>query len=174
MAESLNKADKTKTLVSVIIVSWNGKKFVRECLESLFSECKSTSLEVILVDNASTDGTPDLVEKEFPAVKVIKEKRNHGFAKANNIGMRLCHGEYVCLVNSDVKFVENCFEPMVEFMIETSGCGDDWPQDAEADRARFTINHAFPYCLEHILSWHWSGRIFQTFACFCRPINVRF
>ena len=123
----------SKERVSVIIVSWNGKKYVRECLETMLSVCRETNLEVIVVDNASSDGTPEMVEAEFPTVKLIRAGGNLGFSKANNIGIRESTGEYVCLVNSDVKFTENCFEPMVRFLKEHADVGILGPKMLAAD-----------------------------------------
>src|SRR5215472_6321073 len=102
--------------VSVIIVVWNAKAYVIECLNSLRDHCAGTYTEVIVVDNASTDGTPDLVAEMFPEFKVIRNLENLGFAKANNIGMAHSTGEYVCLVNSDVKFTSDCISPMLNYL----------------------------------------------------------
>src|SRR5664279_5578885 len=89
--------------VSVIIVVWNAKKYVLECLDSLRQHGANICTEVIVVDNASSDGTADLVEEMFPSFKLIRNSENLGFAKANNMGMEQSTGDYVCLVNSDVK-----------------------------------------------------------------------
>jgi len=102
--------------VSVIIVVWNAKKYVQECLASLHKYCREAYCEVIVVDNASTDGTPQLVAEMFPAFTLICNSENLGFAKANNIGIARSTGEYVCLVNSDVTFTDDCISPMVEYL----------------------------------------------------------
>jgi GT2 family glycosyltransferase len=102
--------------VSVVIVVWNAKKYVLECLESLREHCKNVYKEVIVVDNCSTDGTPEIVSKLFPEFKLIRNPENYGFAKANNVGMIHCTGEFVCLVNSDVKFTSDCISPMLKYL----------------------------------------------------------
>jgi len=104
--------------VSVVIVVWNAKAYVLECLESLIQHCSGAYTEVIIVDNASTDGTPELIERRFPEFTIIRNTENLGFAKANNIGIQHTTGEYVCLVNSDVKFTSDCFSPMLEYFAE--------------------------------------------------------
>jgi GT2 family glycosyltransferase len=109
--------------VSVVIVVWNAKKYVLECLESLREYCRDVCDEVIIVDNASTDGTPELVSEMFPEFKLIRNSENLGFAKANNIGMAQSSGDYVCLVNSDVKFTGDCFTPMLRFLAENPEVG---------------------------------------------------
>src|SRR5271169_1031204 len=105
-----------KTGVSIIIVVWNAKGYVLECLESLQEHCANAYSEVIVVDNASTDGSAELVAQRFPEFKLIRNSENLGFAKANNIGMSQASGEYVCLVNSDVKFTSDCISPIVKYL----------------------------------------------------------
>jgi GT2 family glycosyltransferase len=106
-----------RNAISVVIVVWNAKKYVLDCLESLSRHCAGLDLEVIIVDNASTDGTPELVERRFPDFKLIRNSENLGFAKANNIGIQASSGEYICLVNSDVKFTGDCISPMMRYLI---------------------------------------------------------
>lgn len=142
----------TKPLVSVIIVSWNAKKYVRECLETLFRTSAGSNLEVILVDNASSDGTPDLVAAEFPAVKLIRGRENLGFARGNNIGIRQSTGEYVCLVNSDIKFLRNCFDPMIEFLRQHPDVGIIGPKMLAADLRTGRSTMRFPTV------WNMLGR----------------
>lgn len=100
---------------SVIIVTWNGKKYAEMCLRSL-SHVHDLSFETIVVDNASTDGTPELVEREFSQVRLIHSGGNLGFAKGNNIGIRASRGRYLCLVNSDVIVPPDCLSTMIRFM----------------------------------------------------------
>jgi GT2 family glycosyltransferase len=102
--------------VSVVIVVWNAQAYVLECLSSLREYCANAYTEVIVVDNASTDGTAELVAQRFPEFKLIRNSENMGFAKANNIGMSESSGEYVCLVNSDVKFTNDCISPMIQYL----------------------------------------------------------
>jgi GT2 family glycosyltransferase len=109
--------------VSVVIVVWNAKKYVVECLESLREHCAKVCSEVIVVDNASSDGTPELIAEMFPECKLIRNPENYGFAKANNIGIAQSSGEYICLVNSDVKFIDDCISLMVRYLEEHAGVG---------------------------------------------------
>ena len=73
--------------ISVIIVNWNTKKLLEDCLKSIFKFTKDVSFEAIVVDNGSEDGSQDTVKKKFPQVKLIPNKDNLGFAKANNQGI---------------------------------------------------------------------------------------
>lgn len=107
--------------VSVVIVVWNAQKYVLECLTSLREHCSEVYTEVIVVDNCSTDGTPELVAKLFPEFKLIRNPENYGFSKANNIGISASSGSYVCLVNSDVKFIDDCISPMLGYLRANPG-----------------------------------------------------
>jgi GT2 family glycosyltransferase len=109
--------------VSIVIVSWNTKKILSDCLESLERCRKNLSLEVIVVDNASLDGTAEYVRERFPEVQLVQNSTNLGFARANNIGVRLSEGQYVCLVNSDVVVPEGCLKSMVEYMNQHAAIG---------------------------------------------------
>lgn len=84
---------------SIVIVNWNGRDLLAECLPSL--RAQTLPGEVVMVDNGSADGSVDFVRASFPEVVVEPLDRNHGFAVANNVGMRLARGEYVALLNND-------------------------------------------------------------------------
>jgi GT2 family glycosyltransferase len=102
--------------ISIVIVSWNAKKYVQECLDSLKAYAGNPETEIIVVDNASSDGTPEMVLESYPAVVLIRNQKNFGFAKGNNIGIRHSTGEYVYLINSDVNVFEGCIEKMLAYM----------------------------------------------------------
>lgn len=86
---------------SVVIVSFNTRDVLRECLQTLAKESEGVSYETIIVDNASRDGSADMVEREFPDARLIRSQINLGFAAANNLGFPLAQGRYVVLLNSD-------------------------------------------------------------------------
>lgn len=102
--------------VSVIIVSWNAREFLRGCLESLQRNAGEVIEEIIVVDNASSDGSPDMVRSDFPAIRLTCAEQNLGFARANNIGLKQATGDYVALINSDVVVHSNCLQQLVAFM----------------------------------------------------------
>lgn len=103
--------------ISIIIVSTNIKDLLRKCLESVSSALKGIENEVIVVDNASNDGTPNMIAKEFTWVKLIRKKKNHGFGENNNFGMRVAKGRYVLLLNSDTKIIDKkIFSQMINWM----------------------------------------------------------
>ncbi len=102
-------------LVSVIIVSWNARDYLMQCLASLTPEVCRYPMEIIVVDNASTDGSPESVEKQFPQVRLIRNAGNFGFARANNIGFTQSNGRYLAFINSDVKVLKECLTRLVDF-----------------------------------------------------------
>lgn len=102
--------------ISVIIVSWNTRELLRGCLNSIRTAAGSLVHEVIVVDNASTDGSPEMVAKEFPAVTLIQSKENLGFAHGNNLGIERASGSWLALVNSDVVVHPGCFERLVNYL----------------------------------------------------------
>jgi GT2 family glycosyltransferase len=109
--------------LSIVIVSWNAKEYMRKCLSSLRTACTGLSTEIFVVDNASSDGTPDAVEQEFPEVRLIRNTVNAGFATANNIGMRMATGKYVALINSDVEVLAGCLQKMVSYLEQHPSVG---------------------------------------------------
>src|SRR5450759_5916224 len=109
--------------ISVVIVSWNTKKLTCECVGSLRECGDDLAMEIIVVDNASSDGTPDVIAAQFPEVVLIRNDRNLGFAAANNIGIRQSHGRLVCLINSDVVVPTDCLPKMIHFMDQHSDIG---------------------------------------------------
>ncbi len=88
--------------LSVIIVNYNTKQLLFDCLKSLHKAIKpAKGLEIIVVDNASHDGSVSMVHQSFPSVLTIKNRRNYGFAKANNLGVKKSSGKYLLFLNSD-------------------------------------------------------------------------
>ncbi|MBW7956461.1 MAG: glycosyltransferase family 2 protein [Deltaproteobacteria bacterium] len=102
--------------VSVIIVNWNARDYLLKCLASLRSGLGRLDAEVIVVDNASSDGSARAVREGFPEVKLLEQDENLGFARANNIGMRESSAGYVCLVNSDVIVLDGSLEELHRFL----------------------------------------------------------
>ncbi|MFC1761590.1 glycosyltransferase family 2 protein [Planctomycetota bacterium] len=111
------------TDISVIVVNWNTRDFVLECVRTMLKNQGDYSLEIIVVDNASEDDSVSSLKEQFPSVRLIENKQNHGFAHANNQGMEIAQGRYLCLVNSDIKFIEDCLGPMLAYMEQSQDVG---------------------------------------------------
>src|ERR1039458_1167353 len=138
--------------ISVVIVTWNTKTIACECLDSL-RQCRSDiPMEVIVVDNASSDGTPEAIAEHYPEVKLIRNGSNLGFARANNIGIRASSGRYVCLVNSDVIVPHGCLQTMVRYMDQQNDIGVLGPKMRLADG---TIGDS---CMRFPTVWNWFCR----------------
>lgn len=104
-----------KDLLSIIIVNYNGIDFLNDCIHSVVEHCKNINYEIILVDNNSIDNSIQSIEKDFPEVILIKNKKNLGFAAGNNIGVRHSNGEYILLLNNDTLLVED-IKPILELL----------------------------------------------------------
>ena len=102
--------------LSIIIVNYNVEHFLEQCLYSVRRAMKNVSGEVIVVDNNSIDGSNLMVKKKFPKVKLIENKDNRGFSKANNQGINISKGEYVLLLNPDTVVEDDTFSSIIEFM----------------------------------------------------------
>lgn len=109
--------------LSIIIVNYNVKEFIQNLLESIKSASKKISTEVIIVDNASDDGSIELIRQKYPWVKLIVNSRNLGFSKANNLGLKESTGKYLLLLNPDTLVKEDTFEKMIDFFEATPDAG---------------------------------------------------
>ncbi len=102
--------------LSVIIVNYNVKHFLEQCLISVKKALEPMEGEVFVVDNHSVDGSVEMVREKFPFVKLLANRANYGFAKANNQAIQQAKGEYVLLLNPDTVVEDDTFEKVVEFM----------------------------------------------------------
>jgi GT2 family glycosyltransferase len=101
---------------SIIIVSFNTKDLLRECIQTLQRNAGEVTYETIVVDNASRDGSAQMVAEEFPAVRLVRSPVNLGFGAANNRGFELAHGRYVVLLNSDAFLHPHTLERAIQHM----------------------------------------------------------
>ncbi|OFX84420.1 MAG: hypothetical protein A2W99_00180 [Bacteroidetes bacterium GWF2_33_16] len=109
--------------LSIVIVNYNVKHFLEQCLISVFNASKNITTEVFVVDNNSVDGSCALVKDKFPQVKLIANKINYGFSYANNQAIKQSTGEYILLLNPDTVVEENCFARCISFMDSTLDAG---------------------------------------------------
>ncbi|MHC4122705.1 MAG: glycosyltransferase family 2 protein, partial [Planctomycetota bacterium] len=86
-------------LCSVIIANWNGKQYLQRCLTAISLQTYK-NIEVILIDNSSTDDSVDFITRNFPDIRLIRNNENYGFAKANNIGIKISKGKYIATINN--------------------------------------------------------------------------
>ncbi len=119
----LNDCQTSVTDLSIVIVSWNTKKYMEECLTSLHAIDGDLSAEIIVADNASTDGTPEMIRAQFPEVILVETGANLGFAGGNNAGLKHASGKYICLINSDVNVPPDCLPKMHSYMEQNPSIG---------------------------------------------------
>jgi len=108
-------------VVSVIVVSFGGQDLLRRCLASIPDSVSSGAVQTIVVDNASPDGTPDMVEREFPRVRLVRATSNAGFAAGNNRGLAVSAGRYVMLLNPDAELMPGCLEACLNRLEQSHG-----------------------------------------------------
>jgi hypothetical protein len=130
--------------ISVVIVAWNAKHYLELCLESLEKAPPRRSMEILVVDNASEDGTAEMVEARFPYVKLIKSGENLGFAKGNNVAIRQCQGRYIALVNPDVIVFPGCLDALADFLDQNPKVGNVGPRVFEPDMSMQSTCRRFP------------------------------
>ncbi|MBW2076204.1 MAG: glycosyltransferase [Deltaproteobacteria bacterium] len=102
--------------LSIIVVSYNTKSLLLDCLASIFATVKGMNFEVWVVDNNSTDGTIEAVRQRYPTVNAIANRQNLGFAAANNQAFRAMSGRYALLLNSDAMLTEGAVRALYNFM----------------------------------------------------------
>jgi GT2 family glycosyltransferase len=119
--------------VTVIIVNWNLKEHLEECLQSLRSYGVSLAIETIVVDNASTDGSAEMVETRFSEVLLIENSDNVGFSRANNQAMEVASGRYIFLLNNDTLLFEGSLQILIDYMDDNPGVGLCGPRVVNED-----------------------------------------
>ncbi len=130
--------------ISVVIVAWNAKKYVELCLQSLIDAPPRRSMEVFVVDNASGDGTSEMIETRFPWVRLIKSPENLGFSRGNNVAIRQTTGRYVALVNPDVIVFPGCLDALADFLEENPKVGNVGPRVFNPDMTQQSTCRRFP------------------------------
>jgi GT2 family glycosyltransferase len=119
--------------LSIIVANYNTRDLLRDCLQSAYGSTGKFTCEVIVVDNGSTDGSADMVRREFPQVHLEASAINGGYAYANNLGFRSAQGRYLLLLNPDTVLPPNALEAMLTFMDEHPQAGVAGPKLVLAD-----------------------------------------
>ncbi len=155
--------------ISIIIVSWNARKYLVDCLKSL-EGLAGCSYEIIVVDNNSSDGSLEIVEKKYSHVKLIGNEENLGFARANNIGIKASTSRYVCLVNTDIVVLEDCIKKMIEFMDSNPSVGMAGPRILNQDRTLQVSCRHFPSIWNNLCQVFGFNKVFPKLAWFSEPM----
>jgi GT2 family glycosyltransferase len=134
--------------ISVVIPSWNTQDLTRDCLRSLLRQDHGCRLEVVVVDNGSQDGSPDMIEREFPEVVLIRNERNEYFSKACNQGAAVATGHYICYLNSDTIVTPEALGRMKAFLEDHPAYGAVAPRLDNPDGSVQPICRRFPRLIE--------------------------
>lgn len=131
------------TDVSIVVVNWNTRDVLLNCLASVYAQTQGIDFELILVDNASSDGSAEMVREEFPQVILIANSENRGFAAANNQGMQIAQGRYVLLLNPDTIVLDQAIPKTIAFAdrnmdIAVVGC-QVWLNETEIQQTCFSF-----------------------------------
>lgn len=142
-----------KCLLSFIIVNWNGKHLLYNCISSILKFCSKIPHEIIVVDNASTDGSIDLIKKNFPQVILICNSTNRYFAGPTNDGIKISKGEFFFLLNNDIILTEGCIDKLINVLDKNKDIGVVVPQ------LRYPDGRIQPSCrrLPNFLNLYISG-----------------
>jgi GT2 family glycosyltransferase len=138
--------------LSIIIVNWNTKQLLLNCIASIYRTVHRPSFEIIVVDNNSTDGSVEAVAKAYPEVNVIANAANLGFARANNAALRRMSGRYGVLLNSDTILKESALDKMYDFMEHHPRAGMCGPQLLNEDGTKQNSIGNFPTLLMEFVS----------------------
>ncbi|MBO9370815.1 MAG: glycosyltransferase family 2 protein [Chloroflexi bacterium] len=141
--------------LSVIIVNWNVRDLLRRCLHSILASLPACQLEIIVVDNGSTDGSAEMVRTEFPQVHLLANPDNRGFTGANNQGLAVARGRYVLLLNPDTEVVGDALETLVAFADAHPDVGVVGPQLLNPDGTVQSSRRRFPTLATALLESTW-------------------
>jgi len=109
--------------VSIILVSYNTKDLTRDCIKSIYEKTEGVSYDIWVVDNASSDGSVEMIREEFPEVKLIESDKNLGFGRANNLAIKESNAKYCFLLNTDTVLLNNAVKILFDFMENPKNSG---------------------------------------------------
>jgi len=138
--------------LSIIIVNYKAKRFLRDCLDSIYNTKNNLRLEIWLIDNSSKDDTVPWVKENFPQVNLIENEWNSGFSKASNQGIRESQGKYLLLLNPDTKISEGKINELLKFMDENPEAGICGPKMVDEKGELLFSCRSFPDFLTSISS----------------------
>ncbi len=127
--------------LSIIVLNFNTKELLLNCLDSIYEQTTGIHFEVIVVDNASSDGSAEAVKKQFPQIDLKVNDTNLGFSAGNNIGIQISRGKYVVLLNSDVLLTENCFEKIIRYLDDHPEFHICSPEITDKDKNALPMRH---------------------------------
>lgn len=153
--------------LSIIIVSYNTRELLADCINSVKKNLTGLTCEIVVVDNNSADGSTAILKIDYPEVRLIENKYNAGFAKANNQGLELCSGEYILLLNSDTVVLDDALNTIVRFMDSHTDAAICGPRLLNSDMTlQLPCRRSFPGLLNSISHFSGLGRLFPKSRVF--------
>ncbi len=138
--------------ISFVIVNWNTKNLLLDCLKSIYETVKDISFEIFVVDNASTDGSVEALAKKYPDVIIIRNSKNLGFAKANNKAFKIMKGRYALLLNTDTVLMPGAVKELFDFMESDKDAAIACGQLLNPDGSKQNSIANFPSLLTFVLN----------------------
>ncbi len=148
-------------MLSIVIVSRNTSSLLADCLRSIPAGAEAQSHEIIVVDNASSDGSAEMVAREYPRVQLIRNSVNVGYARANNQGIRLSQGRYLLLLNSDTIVPAGALSALGQFMDDHPDAAACGPRLARTDGLTQPFAFGNDPTLAYLLARGWNRLIFR-------------
>lgn len=130
--------------ISIIVISFNGAAFIEECLRTIIASVGTIQNQLIVVDNGSTDDTLAIINSRFPKVTVIANEKNRGFAAAVNQGLDTAAGEYILLLNQDIRVQGDSIPRLMKRLKEDSRIGVIGPKFVNFEGRLLKSARAFP------------------------------
>ena len=158
--------------VSIIIVNWNSCKLLRSCVASIFEHSRETTYEVIVIDNASFDGSREIIAADFPGVQFIQSDTNLGFARANNSCVAVAKSRNLLFLNPDTEMLEGALRRLLDVIDQRPEAGIVGARLLNPDLSvQIDSIRAFPSLLNQLLEFHWLKTTFPRLSLWgMRPL----
>lgn len=170
-----------KVNVSIIIVNYNTKELIANCIQSIFEKTHEVIYEIIVVDNASADGSQQMIAEKFPSVKLIELNKNIGFGRANNEGIKIANGKNIFFLNPDTILLNNAINILSDFLDKNNrvgACGGNlYTKDLKPNFSYMpffpTLLHELNLLTRNLLFKSFIGRNYQ-FNHTMKPLEVAY
>jgi GT2 family glycosyltransferase len=153
-------------MISVVIVSFNGMEFIDDCLRSTYDSLAGHECEIIVIDNGSSDGTPDLIKANYPQARLICNETNLGFALAVNQGLDESRGEFIFILNQDTRIVDDATPKLAERMIREESIGTIGPKFIGFEGRLQSTARSFPRYRDLFFGYTGLSRLFPKSTIF--------
>jgi GT2 family glycosyltransferase len=141
--------------LSIIIVSWNVRDLLADCLRSLLAQVSLAETEILVIDSASADGTVELLRDQFPQVGLLAQADNIGFTRGNNLALQRAQGDYLLLLNPDTIVMGDALQQMIAFLEAHPSVGIVGPHTLNSDGSYQSTRRRFPSLLTGLFESTW-------------------